>query len=161
MKWLTIGAVMGGLAVTLGAFGAHGLDTHFEEKYRETEVKSIAGHQVPASWKYLQDFKTGVLYHMFHVVGLIAVGLLSRSQRKKSLDLAGKLFIAGIVLFSGALYVLSIAGPHWLGIRWGIITPFGGLAFIGGWIALAIGACPCGEGGSPQETDTPEQSENQ
>ena len=143
MKWLMIGAILGGIGVTMGAFGAHGLDTHFEAKYGNTKPKTVAGMEVPASWKYLEDFKTGVRYQMYNVIGLLAVGLVSRSRRSTALELAGRLFVAGIVLFSGALYVLSIAGPHWLGVRWGLVAPFGGLAMIGGWLALAVATCPC------------------
>ncbi|GAB4158849.1 MAG: DUF423 domain-containing protein [Planctomycetaceae bacterium] len=136
MNWTGIGALMGALGVTLGAFGAHGLDSYFQEKYKDTEPKKVCGEELPASAKYLRDFQTGVRYHMYHVVGLLAVGVLSNSGRQKSLEWAGWLFLMGIVLFSGALYILTIAGSHAMGIRWGLVAPFGGTAFILGWLML-------------------------
>ncbi len=144
MKWIMLGAVFAGLGITLGAFGAHGLDRYFKDKHAETEPKIIAGYQVPASWKYLQDYKTGVEYQMYHAFGLLAVGFLALRKSSRSLEWAGWMFVAGIVLFSGALYVLTIGGPHWLGVTWGLVAPFGGTAMIVGWILLAIAACPCG-----------------
>lgn len=142
--WLTLGAVLAGLAVMLGAFGAHGLDKHFAKKYGETAPKAIGGFEVPASYKYLEDYKTGVTYHMWHALGLIAVGLLSNVRPRRSLQVAGWAFLLGILLFSGSLYVLTIAGPKWMGVTWGLVTPFGGTLFLVGWVALAIAACPCG-----------------
>lgn len=141
-SWITLGAALAGLAVVAGAFGAHGLDEHFAAKYSEDAARTIAGFEVPASWKYLQDYKTATEYHMYHALGLIAVGLLSRVRSSRSLQTAAWAFLAGIVLFSGSLYVLTIAGPRWLGIPWGLVTPFGGAAFIVGWIALALAAWP-------------------
>lgn len=149
MKWITIGAVFGAIGVSLGAFGAHGLPDYFVEKYGETEAKEIAGETIPAPAKYLEDFKTGVRYQMYQVVGLLAVGLLARTKRSKALEIAGWLFVAAIVLFSGALYVLTICGPRYLGVTWGLVAPFGGLAMIAGWISLAIGGCPCSEPATP------------
>lgn len=144
MKWITLGAIFAGLGVTAGAFGAHGLNKYFTEKYAETEPKTVAGETLPASAKYLRDFNTGVRYQMWHAFGLIAVGLLALRKKSRSLEVAGWLFVAGIVLFSGALYVLTIAGPHWQGVTWGLVAPFGGTAMIAGWVALAVGACRCG-----------------
>lgn len=143
MKWIMIGAVFGGLGVAAGAFGAHGLDDYFADKYAGAEPKTVAGHRVPASWKYLQDYNTGARYQMYHALALLGVGLLSLRRRKRSLELAGWLFALGIVLFCGALYVLTIAGPEWSNFRWGLVAPFGGAALILGWLAFAIGACPC------------------
>lgn len=144
MKWVLLGAVLGGIGVGMGAFGAHGLDMHFQKKYAETESKEIAGYKVPASWKYLQDYKTGVRYHMYHALALIGLGLLSLQRPSRWLNAAGWLFLAGILLFPGSLYVLTILGPHWLGVTWGLIAAVGGTAFIAGWIAFAAGACRCG-----------------
>lgn len=141
--WLPLGAAFAGLAVVAGAFGAHGLDAHFAEKYAQTPAKSIAGFEAPASWKYLEDYKTGVRYQMWHALGLVAVGLLSLREAKRSLQIAGAAFTAGIVLFCGSLYVLTIAGPHWLGVTWGLVAPFGGAALIVGWITLAAAVWPC------------------
>lgn len=143
MKWILLGAVLGGLAVGLGAFGAHGLDRYFVEKYETTPSKTIAGHTVPASWKYLQDYKTGVRYHMYHALALLAVGLVSLQRPSRWLNAAGVLFLLGILLFSGSLYVLTIAGPNWLGVIWGLVAAVGGTMFILGWVAFAAGVCPC------------------
>jgi len=134
--WLCIGAVMAGLAVIIGAFGAHGADQFFAEKYASAEAKTIAGFEVPASWKRLEDFKTGAEYQMYHALGLVAVGLLLMFRPHGSLQVAGWSFLLGTVLFSGSLYVLSLTGET----LWGAVAPFGGTAFIVGWFALAVGA---------------------
>jgi uncharacterized membrane protein YgdD (TMEM256/DUF423 family) len=140
-SWTTLGAILAALAVVMGAFGAHGVDSYFVEKYAETGAKTIGGFEVPASYKYLEDFNTAARYHMYHALGLIAVGLLSSVRPSKSLQVAGWSFVLGIVLFSGSLYVLTLTGQTWLGA----ITPFGGTLMIAGWIALAVATCPCGE----------------
>ena len=144
MNWVFSGVVLGGIAVGLGAFGAHGLDRYFVEKYRQTEPKTIAGHTVPASWKYLQDFKTGVRYQMYHALAILAVGLVSLHRPSRWLTAAGVLFLLGILLFSGSLYVLTIAGPNWLNVIWGLVAAVGGTMFLLGWTAFAVGVCPCG-----------------
>lgn len=141
MKWIVVGALLGGIGVTAGAFGAHGLDRYFTEKYADVEPKTIAGHTVPASWKYLQDFNTGVRYQLVHALALVGVGLLAMRRPSRSLELAGWLFLLGVLLFSGALFVLTIAGPNWANVRWGLVAPFGGTALILGWLAMSIGAC--------------------
>ncbi len=138
--WLTIGDVLAGLAVVTGAFCAHGVDTYLAEKYEGQPPKVIAGHTVPASWKYLEDFKTGARYQMYHAFGLIVVGALSQLRPRKSLQIAAWCFLMGILLFSGSLYALTFSGIKWIGA----ITPIGGGLMIVGWIALAIAACPAG-----------------
>jgi len=133
---------MGFVSVLLGAFGAHGLkDTHFlENKYATTEAKDIAGLSVPASYKYMQDFETGIKYHMTHALAMLATGLLILRQPSPSLSIAAWCFFGGIVLFSGALYILVIGGPKWMGIPWGALAPIGGTFQLIGWAALAFGA---------------------
>jgi len=69
-NWSTIGAVLAGFAVILGAFAAHGIDGYFAEKY-EGQVKTVGGVEVPASQKYLNDFKTGAEYQMYHALALM------------------------------------------------------------------------------------------
>lgn len=114
--FLFIGALLGGVAVALGAFGAHGL------KSRLAPEKLVT-------------FETGVRYQVYHSLALLAVGLTQLAlPAAGSLALAGWLFLAGIVLFSGSLYWLALGGPRWLGP----VTPLGGLALIGGWIVLAL-----------------------
>ena len=117
MNWLAICAIAGGLGVALGAFGAHGLKT-----------------RVPAD--LLAVFETGVRYHLVHALALLAVGCAGMRWGGAWLDASGWLFLAGIVVFSGSLYVMTFTGARWLGA----ITPIGGLAFILGWVALAIAA---------------------
>lgn len=117
MKWISLGAGLGGLSVILGAFGAHSL------KARLTEQK-------------LAVFQTGTHYLGYHALALILLGILALQlgeSADKPLNRAGKFFVAGIVLFSGSLYVLAFGGPRYFGP----ITPFGGLFFILGWFTLA------------------------
>ena len=118
---LVAGCVAGGLAVVLGAFGAHALKGRLPESA-------------------LQTFETGVRYQMFHALALLLVALLADRLGGTWPLAAGWLFIAGVVLFSGSLYLLS--ARTLLGIeswRWlGPITPLGGLCFIAGWAALVL-----------------------
>ncbi|MBK9131396.1 MAG: DUF423 domain-containing protein [Gammaproteobacteria bacterium] len=115
---LAAGALAAALAVIMGAFGAHAL-------------KGRLGMELGAV------YRTAVDYHFYHALGLLAAGLLAaRLPEARILRWAGVLLGAGIVLFSGSLYLLSLGGPGWLGA----VTPFGGLAFIGGWVLLAWGA---------------------
>ena len=132
--WLVSGSILAGLAVALGAFGAHGLDQLLKSVYAKDDMRTIAGLEVPASWKYLQDFKTAAEYQLTHSLALLAVGLLARDSSRRSLTVAGWSFLGGIVLFSGSLYVLAVTGIRVLGA----ITPFGGVLFLMGWTSLAI-----------------------
>ncbi|MCX7420283.1 MAG: DUF423 domain-containing protein [Planctomycetia bacterium] len=135
--WLTSGAILAGVGVALGAFGAHGLDRLLKNVYSPEDVRTIAGLTVPATWKYLQDFKTGAEYQLTHSLALLVVGLLARDGSRRSLTIAGWSFLLGIVLFSGSLYVLAVTGVKALGA----ITPLGGILFLVGWSSLAIAAC--------------------
>lgn len=114
--FLILGGINAALVVMLGAFGAHGLKTKI-------------------SAEMLAVYQTGVHYHLFHVLGLLAVGLVA-TQMTDSVYLkwSGWLMLVGIILFSGSLYVLSVSGLRWLGM----VTPFGGLAFIAAWIVFVI-----------------------
>ena len=135
---LCLASFLGFLAVFLGAFGAHGLkDTKYlTDKYAEMPPKIVAGHPVPAAYKYAQDFETGVEYHMTHALAMLATGLLMLRQPSRLLSLAAWCFTGGIVFFSGALYMLVIAGPRWLGIPWGMVAPLGGTLQLIGWLSL-------------------------
>jgi len=135
-SWITLGAILGGLAVAAGAFAAHGLDHYFAEKYASTEPREVAGVKVPAAQKYLADFKTAAEYQMYHALALLAVGLLARTQPSTSLTIAGWSFLGGIAIFSGCLYALTLTGHRWLGA----IVPIGGVLFLVGWTALAVAA---------------------
>lgn len=144
---LTIASLLGFLAVAMGAFGAHGLKDagpsgkgYLELKYSDTEAKNIAGQMFAASYKYLKDYETGVQYHMMHVVAMLFTGLLMLHHRSKLYSAAAWCFLGGILFFSGALYILVIGGPRWMGVPWGAIAPLGGTLQLVGWILLAIGA---------------------
>ena len=116
--FLKTAALLGALSVALGAFAAHGLKKIF-------------------SADNLQVFETAVRYQFYHVFALLAVGILYAAFPGKLLVWAGKLFIAGIVLFSGSLYVLCYVKYAEMPLNSiGAITPFGGAAFIGGWLML-------------------------
>ena len=106
------------VAVALGAFGAHALRLR------------VAPDAI-ALWQ------TAVNYHAWHALGLFGTGvLLQQVPRASGLRAAAWLFSAGIALFSGSLYALALGAPSALGV----VTPFGGAAFIAGWVALAFGA---------------------
>ena len=146
--WLTIGAVLAGLAVAAGALAAHGLDRHFHEVYSgKTFDKKItlAGvetvvSQVPLAQKYLADFKTGAEYQMYHGLALLVVGLLSQVRRSKSLEVAGYCFVAGCLGFSGGLYAYTLLDAKWIGM---FVVPLGGVLFLVGWTALAYSVSLC------------------
>ncbi len=134
--WIRAGAVLAGLAVVCGALAAHGLEDVFAQRYAG-QTRRWGGQEVPRAVKHLADFRTAAEYQMYHALGLVGVGLLLRScpGPRRVLSAAGWAFLAGILLFSGSLYLLTLTGQTWLGA----ITPFGGLAFIVGWVALAAG----------------------
>lgn len=116
--FIIAGAINAALSVALGAFGAHLLEGKLSEKY-------------------IAIWETAVQYQMFHAVGLLAIGILSSEAilgNHPKLRLAGYLILAGIIIFSGSLYVLSLSG---IGVL-GAITPIGGVAFIAGWIMLIV-----------------------
>ncbi len=142
-KTLLAAAILGFLAVFFGAFGAHGLKDsgYLTSKYKDLEPKDYAGHQIPASYKYMLDFETGVRYHMWHALALGLTGMLMQRQPSHALSIAAWCFIGGVVLFSGALYVLVIGGPRFAGIPWGAVAPIGGTLLLAGWIGLAASVC--------------------
>ncbi|MGH9962796.1 MAG: DUF423 domain-containing protein [Pyrinomonadaceae bacterium] len=112
--WWIAGSLLAGLAVAAGAFGAHALRTH-----------------LPAD--LLLVFETAVRYQMYHALGLLAVAVAVDRWPEAHFQPAGWLFLAGIVLFSGSLYVLCLTGIRGLGA----VTPLGGLCFLAGWVLLA------------------------
>ena len=107
----------GFIGVGLGAFAAHGLRARLE----------------PA---LLTVFETAVRYQMYHAFALMAAAWGWARWQRREFTIAGLLFVAGILLFSGSLYGLALSGPRWLGP----VTPIGGLAFLSGWLLLGIGA---------------------
>ncbi len=112
--FLVTGLVSGFLGVCLGAFAAHAL------KERLTQ-------------DLLDTFEVGVRYHMYHVFALLATAWVIDHWPGATATVAGWLFLGGIVVFSGSLYILALTGARWLGA----ITPIGGIAFLAGWMCLA------------------------
>jgi uncharacterized membrane protein YgdD (TMEM256/DUF423 family) len=108
------GAIAALLGVALGAFGAHAL--------RDRLTPDL-----------LATYETGVRYHFYHALALFAAAYAGARWPAGLAGLAGWLFLAGLVLFSGSLYALALTGVRWLGA----ITPLGGVAFLAGWAALA------------------------
>lgn len=115
--FLTIGALLGGLGVAAGAFGAHALKARVEARL-------------------LEVFETAVRYQMYHALALFAVAWVISRAPSSFASAAGWLFVAGIAVFSGSLYLMTFTGIRWLGA----ITPIGGVCFIAGWICLALAA---------------------
>jgi uncharacterized membrane protein YgdD (TMEM256/DUF423 family) len=121
---LSLAALLAATAVALGAYSAHGLEGHLKS----------AGFQDDLNQR-LDWFATGVQYHMYHAIGLAIVGLVAGDKLSGGLRLAALAFILGIVLFSGALYVMTLGPAEWR--KLGAIVPLGGVSFIAGWIAVA------------------------
>lgn len=115
--FLLLAGVFGLTGVALGAFAAHGLKSRLAPEM-------------------LTVFQTGVQYQMYHALALLAVALLSLHMPGRLLSAAGGLFAVGILLFSGSLYLLTLTGVGKLGI----VTPFGGVAFLAGWLCLVFAA---------------------
>ena len=115
--FLMLAAFFGFTGVALGAFAAHGL------KNRLTP-------------EYLAIFHTGVTYQLVHTLALLGVALLATQIPGRLVTWAGASFAVGILLFSGSLYLLTLTGVSKLGI----VTPFGGLAFLIGWLCLGLAA---------------------
>lgn len=113
---LIIGALSAGLSVAIGAFGAHALKSMLEASQRT------------------ETFNTGVSYQFYHSLALLAIGLLMFKIPHKFLHYAAWSHIAGILLFSGSLYILCLSGNT----KWGAVTPIGGVLFIAGWILLTV-----------------------
>lgn len=116
--FLALGALAAALAVALGAAASHGLRPH------------LAAND-PAGW-----FATALEYHRWHALGLMVVGLAAARFPSRGFVAAGWLLVAGLLLFSGNLYLRSVFGVH----AFHVVTPWGGMAFIAGWLCAAIGA---------------------
>ena len=119
MNWTATGALLMALAVAIGAFGAHGLKGRLDAYS-------------------MSVYEKAVFYHFVHALGILFVALLARTGaiNATTQNRGAGLLLMGIVLFSGSLYALAISGVRVLGA----VTPFGGLAFIAGWLYLAYGA---------------------
>ncbi len=117
--FFSVGAVSGLIAVACGAFGAHGLRARLAPDL-------------------LAAFETAARYQMYHALALVAAAWAVSRWPGPLAQWAGWLFVAGTVIFSGSLYALALTGLRWLGA----VTPLGGLAFMAGWICLALAARP-------------------
>jgi len=115
--FLTIGAINGFLAVALGAFAAHALRPRLAPNLYTV-------------------FQTGVEYHSIHALALLTVGILALHHPSKALKWSGWMTSTGILLFCGSLYLLALSGSRALGV----VTPFGGIALLLGWLSLAVAA---------------------
>lgn len=116
-RFYTLGAVLGLLAVASGAFGAHALKERLS----------------PAS---MATFETAARYQMFHALALLGAAAVAARSPGRAAHVAGTAFLVGVVLFSGSLYALALGAPRFFGA----VTPFGGVAFMIGWAALALAA---------------------
>jgi len=117
IQFVSLGGLLAALAVGLGAVGAHALKTQLTPEQLET-------------------FHTAVHYQMIHAIGLVLVGLLSLYKQSRLFDVAGWAMLAGIILFSGFLFAWLATGQKFFVYP----VPVGGIAFIIGWLALALGA---------------------
>jgi len=116
--FIILGAGLNLLAVAIGAFGAHALQTHFAT-FPDLEA----------------TYETAVDYHFYHALAILAVAWAAGKWPGRLVIWAGYLFTAGVIIFSGSLYLLALTNIGWLGA----ITPIGGVAFIAGWACLALG----------------------
>ena len=113
--WLRIGGILMFLGVLLGAFGSHALKAKLDTYSMEV-------------------YKTAVMYHLIHALGIFIVANLASLINDQKVQWAGICLVAGIILFSGSLYLLAITGQKWLGV----LTPLGGLSFLTAWILIAL-----------------------
>ena len=115
--FLIIGSISGGLAVMIGAFGAHALKTLLESSGK------------------VETFDTAVKYQFYHALALLALGILMLNLKHEMFNYAGYSFLIGTIIFSGSLYALCLTGIT----KFGMITPIGGLFLIAGWALLMTG----------------------
>jgi uncharacterized membrane protein YgdD (TMEM256/DUF423 family) len=121
--WIICGALLSGLAVAASAYGAHGLKPQVEKRLVEAQR--------------LEDFETAVRNHTTHAIGLVLVGLVARGHaRSWMIRIAGLTFLLGMILFCGGLYAYALSDNR----GFTAAAPAGGISFMVGWLALAIGA---------------------
>jgi uncharacterized membrane protein YgdD (TMEM256/DUF423 family) len=114
--FIGLGALSAFISVAAGAFGAHAL-----KQVLDTDMLAV--------------YHTAVDYQFFHSIGLIVIGILHKVSPRQSHSFSASAMLAGIILFSGSLYILSTTGIKWLGM----ITPAGGICFLAAWLVLALG----------------------
>jgi len=122
--WIVVAALLGASGVTLGAYHAHGLDQRL----------SVRGLPISEIEEQMHNCDVAVRYQMFHALALLGIGLLARSGASRLVHVSGALFLAGVVGFSGGLYLMVFTGNA---IHWAIV-PSGGLLLIVAWVMLAI-----------------------
>ncbi len=120
--YIKLGAFLGALSVLIGAFGAHLL-----KKYLNPEV--------------LSTFQTGVQYQFFHSIAMVLAGILLKRYPNQFIMWSGRLFMLGIIFFSGSLYLLAMLESFkGMGLGFfGLLTPVGGIFFVAGWLAMMLG----------------------
>lgn len=128
--WIIAGACSAATAVALGAIGAHTLEGWLEKTFEP----AVAAAK-------MQTWQTAAQYHRFHAVGMIIVGLLQQRSASKSIGAAGWLMLLGTILFSGVLYIYTVAPSRWMGPMF----PLGGFSFIAAWLLLGFGVFKQGE----------------
>lgn len=114
---IAVGSLLAFIGVLAGAFGAHALKNTLDAYYMDV-------------------FKTAVQYQMMHALGMVLIGILMQTMNAAALSWAAGLMLAGVILFSGSLYLLTLSGTKWLGM----VTPIGGLCFMAGWLMLMFAA---------------------
>jgi uncharacterized membrane protein YgdD (TMEM256/DUF423 family) len=123
--WLLTAALLGGLSVALGAFGAHGL---------ESRLKDPSGTLPASAQRTIANWETAARYQMYHALAVLGIGCLLNSRRSMLLQLAAGAMTVGTLIFSGCLYALVLSGQTMLGR----IVPIGGVLMLVGWILLGI-----------------------
>ena len=123
--WVLVAAILGAVAVMLGAFGAHAFPGWLRSRGLEEAILV----------RRLENLEIGVRYQMYHALALMAVGCLQLQAPARMISVAGWLWIVGILLFSGCLYLYALSGLR----LFAMIVPLGGVSFIAGWLALAYG----------------------
>jgi uncharacterized membrane protein YgdD (TMEM256/DUF423 family) len=119
-NWIRTASILAMLAVAFGAFGAHALKEHLTPQHLDTWNKAV-------------------LYQFIHCIAICITGLMMLHSSESVINNAGWLFTAGIIFFSGSLYLLSTTELHGMSVKWaGPVTPLGGMCFIAGWIMLAF-----------------------
>jgi uncharacterized membrane protein YgdD (TMEM256/DUF423 family) len=127
-RWIAIGAALGAIGVAFGAFGAHVLP----------DLLTSLGYAGDDLARRREIFETAIRYQMLHSLAMVFIGLALEVRVNALWRFAGWAFLIGVIIFSGLLKVLTVAGPQWNLL--GAIVPIGGILMIAGWIAVAVGA---------------------